>query len=79
MMSPALNDKFEFTASISLIGSYFMSYAMYLRHKKIQTSSHERDYLFKRDILYGVSITFLTPLLINSLEAFSISFSVSIF
>ena len=26
-----------FTTSLSLIGSYFMSYAMYLRHKKIQT------------------------------------------
>ena len=64
-----------FTASISLIGSYFMSYAMYLRHKKIQTSSHERDYLFKRDILYGVSITFLTPLLYYFGGTLAVSFA----
>tara|TARA_Y100000590_G_scaffold319461_1_gene361541 strand:- start:727 stop:1251 length:525 start_codon:yes stop_codon:yes gene_type:complete len=52
-----------FTISISLVGSYFMSYAMYLRHKQIQKSIEERMYLFKRDILYGLSITFLIPLL----------------
>ena len=52
-----------FTISLSLIGSYFMSYAMYLRHKKIQSSLEERMYLFKRDILYGISITFLIPIL----------------
>jgi len=40
-----------------------MSYAMYLRHKKIQSSFEERMYLFKRDILYGISITFLIPIL----------------
>ena len=64
-----------FTASISLVGSYFMSYAMYLRHKKIQTSPHERIYLFKTDILYGVSITFLTPLLYYVGGTIAVSFA----
>ena len=35
-----------------------MSYAMYLRHKKIQTSEKERMYIFKRDILYGYQLLF---------------------
>ena len=56
----------SFTILISLIGSYFMSFAMYLRHKKIQTSEKERMYIFKRDILYGLSITFLIPILYYS-------------
>ena len=52
-----------FTISLSLLGSYFMSYAMYLRHKQIQSTIEIRTYLFKRDIFYGISITFLIPLL----------------
>ena len=52
-----------FTISISLIGSFFMSYAMYLRHKKIQSSSRLRSGLFQTDILYGTSITLLIPVL----------------
>jgi len=52
-----------FTVSISLIGSFFMCYAMYLRHKKIQSSSRLRSGLFQTDILYGTSITFLIPVL----------------
>ena len=46
------------TISISLLGSFFMCYAMYLRHKKIQNSSLTRIYLFQRDIIYGFSIVF---------------------
>ena len=65
----------SFTISISLIGSYFMSYAMYLRHKKIQTSEEERMYIFKRDILYGLSITFLIPILYYSGGTVAVSFS----
>ena len=64
-----------FTISISLIGSYFMSYAMYLRHKQIQKSIEERMYLFKRDILYGLSITFLIPLLYYFGGTISVSFA----
>ena len=64
-----------FTASVSLMGSYFMSYAMYLRHKKIQASLEERIYLFKRDILYGISITFLIPMLYFSGGTILVSFS----
>ena len=47
-----------FTISLSLVGSYFMCYAMYLRHKMIQTSLKTRFYLFQKDIFYGISITF---------------------
>ena len=64
-----------FTALISLIGSYFMSYAMYLRHKKIQISAKERFYLFKRDIIYGISIIFLIPLLYNVGGTYAVSFT----
>ncbi|WP_440912515.1 glycosyltransferase [Candidatus Pelagibacter sp.] len=53
----------SFTVSASLIGSYFMCYSMYLRHKKIQSSLENRKYLFQKDILYGISITFLIPIL----------------
>lgn len=53
----------SFTVSVSLIGSYFMCFAMYLRHKKIQSSLENRRNLFQKDILYGLSITFLIPIL----------------
>jgi glycosyltransferase involved in cell wall biosynthesis len=65
----------SFTIAISLVGSYFMSFAMYLRHKKIQTSEKERMYIFKRDILYGLSITFLIPILYYSGGTVAVSFS----
>ena len=64
-----------FTISISLIGSFFMSYAMYLRHKRIQKSEQERVYIFKRDIVYGLTITFLIPLLYYFGGAIAVSFS----
>ena len=67
------------TTSISLIGSYFMCYAMYLRHKKLQNSLLSRKYLFQRDILYGSSITFLIPILyyLGDIKAVSFSFFVA--
>ena len=64
-----------FTSLLSLIGSYFMSYAMYLRHKKIQSSQEERFYLFKTDIFYGISITFLIPVLFYFGGAMLVAFS----
>ncbi len=75
-----LDLKFIFlTISISLLGSYFMCYAMYLRHKKIQNSSISRKNLFQRDILYGSSITFLIPILyyFGNIKAVSFSFFVA--
>ena len=67
------------TTSISLLGSFFMCYAMYLRHKKIQNSSITRIYLFQRDILYGSSITFLIPILyyFGNIKAVSFSFFIA--
>jgi len=64
-----------FTISVSLIGSFFMSYAMYLRHKRIQKSEQERVYIFKRDIVYGITITFLIPLLYYFGGTIAVSFS----
>ena len=52
-----------------------MSYAMYLRHKKIQESERQRINIFKRDIVYGISITFLIPLLFYMGGTLSVSFS----
>ena len=65
----------SFTVSLSLIGSYFMCFAMYLRHKKIQISSETRRYLFQTDILYGLSITFLIPLLYFMGNTVGVSFA----
>lgn len=67
------------TISISLLGSFFMCYAMYLRHKKIQNSSLTRINLFQRDIFYGSSIVFLIPVLyyFGNVKAVSFSFFVA--
>lgn len=65
----------SFTVSISLIGSYFMSYAMFLRHKKIQSSLRVRSDLFQTDILYGTSITFLIPILYYFGNIIGVSFA----
>ncbi len=65
----------SFTVSISLIGSYFMCFAMYLRHKKIQSSTETRRYLFQKDILYGLSITFLIPVLYFLGNTIGVSFA----
>ena len=64
-----------FTISISLIGSFFMSYAMYLRHKRIQESEQERVSIFRRDIVYGSAITFIIPFLYYFGGALAVSFS----
>jgi hypothetical protein len=64
-----------FTISISLMGSFFMSYAMYLRHKKIQQSEKLRTNIFKRDIVYGISITFLIPFLFYFGGTLAVSFT----
>ena len=64
-----------FTISISLIGSFFMSYAMYLRHKRIQKSEKERVSIFRRDIVYGSAITFIIPFLYYFGGAIAVSFS----
>ncbi len=64
-----------FTISISFIGSFFMVYAMYLRHKKIQISLIERKNLFKRDIIYGISIIFFIPILFYTIGTLGVSFA----
>jgi len=48
---------------------------MFLRHKKIQDSYKERLLLFKRDVLYGLSITFLVPILYLLGNIIAVSFS----
>jgi len=64
-----------FTISISLIGSYFMIYAMYLRHRIIQTTFKQRSGLFQTDILYGTSISFLIPILYYLGNIIGVSFA----
>ncbi len=64
-----------FTITISLIGSFFMSYSMYLRHKIIQTDIALRYNLFKTDIIYGSSITILIPFLYYAVGTFAVSFA----
>ena len=64
-----------FTITISLIGSFFMSYSMYLRHKIIQTDIALRYNLFKTDIIYGSSITILIPFLYYAIGTFAVSFA----
>ena len=52
-----------------------MSYAMYLRHKRIQKSEQERMSIFKRDIVYGIAITFIIPFLYYFGGVIAVSFS----
>ena len=52
-----------------------MVYAMYRRHIKIQQSIKDREYLFKLDILYGTSITFLIPMLFYLAGTTAVSFA----
>ena len=67
-----------FTISISLIGSFFMSYAMYLRHKRIQKSEQERVSIFRRDIVYGSAITFIINFLYRNCNSNIINIVVEI-
>ena len=57
------NEFFLFTTLVSLIGSYFMSNAMYNRHKKIQSNILERKKLFGSDVNYGLTIIVFVPVL----------------
>lgn len=68
-----------YISSISLLGSFFMCYAMYLRHKSIQNSVKIRNLLFRNDILYGLSITFLIPMLyyLGNLKLVSFAFFIA--
>lgn len=71
-----LNIKFvTFTILVSLLGSFIMCYAMYLRHKKIQNSTLSRIYLFRSDIIYGFSIIFIVPILYYFGDTKAVSFS----
>jgi glycosyltransferase involved in cell wall biosynthesis len=69
------HDFFQFTVSVSLLGSYPMVYAMFLRHKQIQTSIQSRISLFQKDIMYGFLITFLVPILYSFGGLLGVSFS----
>lgn len=69
------NSFFQFTVSVSLLGSYPMVYAMFLRHKQIQISIQSRINLFQKDIIYGFLITFLVPILYSFGGLLGVSFS----
>ena len=75
------NQFITFIISVSLLGSYFMCYAMYIRHRKIQTTTTERQILFKTDIVYGASITLFVPTLyyVGGIVATSFAFFLASF
>ncbi len=66
---------FMFVTTISLMGSYFMSFAMFKRHKLIQEGISEREGLFLTDIIYGLSITLFVPILYFTGGIFATSFA----
>jgi hypothetical protein len=51
------------TLSFSILGSFLMTYAMYLRQINIQNNFLSRDKTFWLDTVYGSSITLLLPVL----------------
>tara|TARA_B100001093_G_scaffold519987_2_gene611896 strand:+ start:1532 stop:3856 length:2325 start_codon:yes stop_codon:yes gene_type:complete len=65
-----------YTLSFSLMGSFFMTYAMYVRQKSIQFTNELRSNIFIYDIAYGLSISFYCPLLyyIGDVYGTSLSF-----
>ena len=69
------NEFFLFTTLVSLIGSYFMSNAMYNRHKKIQSNILERKKLFGSDVNYGLTIIVFVPVLYFLGGVFGVSLS----
>ena len=61
---PLPNIYFNFyTLSFSLLGSYFMTYAMYVRQRSIQFTYASRENVFVYDTIYGLSISLYCPLL----------------
>tara|TARA_Y100000591_G_C21755311_1_gene657054 strand:- start:26 stop:1159 length:1134 start_codon:yes stop_codon:yes gene_type:complete len=71
-----MNNFVILTLSFSLIGSFIMTYAMYLRQKNIQSNLGLREKTFWLDTVYGSSITVLLPLLyyLNSIYYVSLTF-----
>ncbi len=71
-----MNNFVILTLSFSLIGSFIMTYAMYLRQINIQSNLGLREKTFWLDTVYGSSITILLPLLyyLNSIYYVSLTF-----
>ncbi len=72
----SLNNFVMLTLSFSLIGSFIMTYAMYLRQINIQSNLGLREKTFWLDTVYGSSITVLLPFLyyFNSIYYVSLTF-----
>ena len=64
-----------FVTTISLIGSFFMIQAMHTRQKQTQENLILQKLLFKKDILYGISIIFFVPILYLVGNIFATSFA----
>tara|TARA_A100001015_G_scaffold236431_1_gene268601 strand:- start:685 stop:3003 length:2319 start_codon:yes stop_codon:yes gene_type:complete len=73
---PNLNNFVMLTLSFSLIGSFIMTYAMYLRQINIQSNLGLREKTFWLDTIYGSTITVLLPFLyyLNSIYYVSLTF-----
>lgn len=73
---PLPNNYFIFyTLVFSLLGSFFMTYAMYVRQKSIQFAYSSRLNVFIYDIVYGLSISLYCPLLFYIGNAYGTSLS----
>lgn len=73
---PLPNTYFIFyTLSFSLLGSFFMTYAMYVRQRSIQFTYESRSSVFIYDIIYGLSISLYCPLLFFIGNAYGTSLS----
>ena len=63
------------TLSFSLIGSFVMTYAMYLRQRNIQSNLFLREKTFLLDTIYGSLITILLPILYYLNSDYYVSFT----
>ena len=54
---------FYLTLNLSLLGSFFMCFAMYHRHKQIFIVTKQREKVLKIDNLYGIILIFIVPIL----------------
>lgn len=52
-----------YTILFSILGSFFMTYGMYFRQKSIQLFNKSENKVFLVDVIYGIFLTLLCPLL----------------
>ena len=75
-VKPPNNYFILYTLSFSLLGSLFMTYAMYIRQKSMKFVYELKSNVFFYDVFYGIFITFYCPVLyfIGNVYGTSLSF-----